>query len=119
MKTRIIHFLKEAQGYLSGEEISRNLKISRSGIWKHMQELRKEGYDIVAVPHLGYRLISCPDKLLPSEIQYGLETKTLGKRIEYFDSIPSTMDIAFRLGVVGAAEGTVVCAENQSKGKER
>jgi len=119
MKTKIIHFLKEAQGYLSGEEISHDLKISRAGIWKYMQELRKEGYDIVAVPHLGYRLMSCPDKLLPSEIQSGLETETLGKNIKYFDSLASTMDIAFQLGVEGADEGTVVCAESQTKGKGR
>ena len=119
MKTKIIHFLKEAQGYLSGEEISHDLRISRAGIWKYMQELRKEGYDIVAVPHLGYRLVSCPDKLLPFEIQSGLKTKTLGKHIKYFDSIASTMDIAFQLGIEGADEGTVVCAESQSKGKGR
>lgn len=119
MKTKIIHFLKQAQGYLSGEEISRDLMISRSGIWKYMQELRREGYDIVAVPHLGYRLMSCPDKLLPSEIQSGLGTKILGKDIRYYDSIASTMDIAFQLGVEGISEGAVVCAESQSKGKGR
>jgi BirA family biotin operon repressor/biotin-[acetyl-CoA-carboxylase] ligase len=119
MKTKIVHFLKQAQGYLSGEEISRDLKISRAGIWKYMQELRKEGYDIVAVPHLGYRLISCPDKLLPSEIQSGLGTKALGRDIRYYDSVASTMDIAFQLGMEGAGEGTVVCAESQSKGKGR
>lgn len=119
MKIKIINFLKKAEGYLSGEEISRDLKISRAGIWKYMQELRREGYDIVAVPHLGYRLMSCPDKLLPSEIQSGLQTKILGKDIKYYDSIASTMDVAFQLGVEGAAEGTVVCAESQSKGKGR
>ena len=119
MKTKILHFLKNTKGYLSGEEISRDLKISRAGIWKHMQELRKEGYDIVAVPHLGYHLISCPDKLLPSEIQSDLATKNLGKDIKYYDSIASTMDVAFQLGIEGVAEGTVVCAESQSKGKGR
>lgn len=119
MQNRIIHFLKTADGYLSGEEISRQLKISRAGIWKYMQELRKDGYEIVAVPHLGYRLISCPDKLLPGEIQSGLETKIFGKNIKYFDSIGSTMDVAFQLGVEGVCEGTVVCAESQTKGKGR
>ena len=119
MQNKIIHFLKEAQGYISGEEISRNLKISRAGIWKYMQELRKEGYDIIAVPHLGYRLMSSPDKLLPAEIQSGLETKILGKEIKYFESIGSTMDVAFQSGVEGACEGFVVCAESQTKGKGR
>lgn len=119
MRNKIIHFLKMAEGYLSGEEISRHLKISRAGIWKYIQELREEGYDIIAVPHLGYRLISRPDKLFPSEIQSGLGTKILGKDIKYFDSVASTMDVAFQLGIEGASEGTVVCAESQTKGKGR
>ncbi|MCK5014055.1 MAG: biotin--[acetyl-CoA-carboxylase] ligase [Candidatus Omnitrophica bacterium] len=118
-RNKIIHFLKTAEGYLSGEEISRHIKISRAGIWKYMQELREDGYDIVAVPHLGYRLISSPDKLLPAEIQFELGTKILGKDIRYFDSIASTMDAAFQLGVEGVGEGTVVCAESQTKGKGR
>lgn len=119
MQNKIIQSLKEAQGYLSGEEISRHVKISRAGIWKYMQELRKEGYDIAAVPHLGYRLVSCPDKLFPMEIQSGLGTKMLGQDIRYFDCVESTMDVAFRLGLEGAGEGTVVCAESQTKGKGR
>jgi BirA family biotin operon repressor/biotin-[acetyl-CoA-carboxylase] ligase len=119
MRNKIIHFLKTADGYLSGEEISRNIKISRAGIWKYIQELREHGYDIVAVPHLGYRLITSPDKLLPAEIQFGLGTKTLGRDVRYFDSVASTMDVAFALGVEGASEGTVVCSESQTKGKGR
>jgi BirA family biotin operon repressor/biotin-[acetyl-CoA-carboxylase] ligase len=119
MRNKIIHFLKTADGYLSGEEISRNIKISRAGIWKYIQELREQGYDIVAVPHLGYRLITSPDKLFPAEIQFGLGTKTLGRDVRYFDSVASTMDVAFALGVEGASEGTVVCSESQTKGKGR
>ncbi|HQP10685.1 MAG TPA: biotin--[acetyl-CoA-carboxylase] ligase [Candidatus Omnitrophota bacterium] len=119
MRAKIIHFLKTAEGYISGEEISHHLKISRAGIWKYIQDLRDEGYDIVAVPHLGYRLVSSPDKLFPSEIQSGLGTKILGKDIRYFDSVASTMDVAFQLGMDGAPEGAVVCAENQTKGKGR
>lgn len=119
MQNKIIHFLKTAGGYISGEEMSRSLSISRAAVWKYMQELRGEGYDIVAVPHLGYRLASCPDKLLPAEIQSGLETKILGRDIRHFESVGSTMDAAFRLGVEGAREGTVVCAECQTKGKGR
>jgi BirA family biotin operon repressor/biotin-[acetyl-CoA-carboxylase] ligase len=119
MRNKIIHYLKAAEGYLSGEEISHHLKISRAGIWKYIQDLREEGYDIVAVPHLGYRLNSCPDKLFPSEIRSGLGTKVLGKDIRYFDTVASTMNVAFQLGMEGAAEGTVVCAESQTRGKGR
>ena len=119
MQDQIIHFLKNAENYLSGEEISRHFKISRAAIWKSIQDLRSQGYDIVAVPHLGYKLVSCPDQLIPREIQFGLNTKVFGKNIVSYDSVSSTMDLAFRLGLDGAAEGTVVCAETQTKGRGR
>ena len=119
MQQQIVHLLKKNPGYLSGEEISRSLKMSRAGIWKYMQELRKEGYEILAVPHLGYKLISSPDKLLPQEIQFQLRTKTLGKKIIYEETVSSTMDAAFNLGLEGAEEGTIVCAESQTKGRGR
>lgn len=119
MQEKIIDILRKSDGYLSGEEISKNLHISRAGIWKYIQELRNDGYDIVAVPHLGYKLVSCPDKLFPGEIQFDLKTKTLGKRIAYFDTLVSTMDTAFELASQGSPEGTAVIAEGQTKGRGR
>ncbi len=119
MQEKIIHFLKHAQGYLSGEEISRTLDMSRAAVWKYIQELRKEGYDIEAVPHLGYKLLSAPDKLLSHEVHSGLKTKRIGCQFFYHESLASTMDEAFKLGMEGAPEGTVVCAEMQTKGRGR
>ena len=116
---RIIQFLKEADGYVSGEDMSETLKISRAAVWKYIDHLRKDGYDITAVPHLGYRLVSVPDKLLPHEIQSGLDTRTFGKNVVTFNTVGSTMDEAFRLGMEGAPEGTVVCAETQTQGRGR
>jgi BirA family transcriptional regulator, biotin operon repressor / biotin---[acetyl-CoA-carboxylase] ligase len=120
MQEHIIQCLKKSKGgYLSGEEISRSANISRAAIWKYMQELRKDGYEIEAVPHLGYQLVSVPDKLLAHEIQFELKTKTFGCKVFYHESLSSTMDEAFKLGMEGAPEGTVVCAEAQTKGRGR
>jgi len=119
MREKILHFLKKTEGYISGEEISEHLKISRAAIWKYMQELRHLGYDIVAVPHLGYQLVSSPDQPFTSEIQFGLKTKLIGKRIDYYEKVISTMDMAFQAGLEGAEEGTVVVAETQTKGRGR
>ncbi len=119
MHDKILDFLKRKQEYVSGEEISSHLKISRQALWKHIEILRDSGYDIVAVPHLGYKLISLPDRLFPSEIQRGLKTKFIGKKIYYFDTIASTNDMAMQLGIKGTAEGTVVLSEAQNKGKGR
>jgi len=119
MQERIIQFLKESDGYISGEEISLKLNMSRAAIWKYMQELRSQGYEIAAVPHLGYQLVASPDKLRTLEIQFGLNNKKIGKNIIVMDAVTSTMDEAFRLGMEGCCEGTVVCAETQTKGRGR
>lgn len=119
MQEKILDFLKRKQGYISGDQISHRLKISRQALWKHIQELRNLGYDIVAVPHLGYELISSPDRLYPCEISWHLNTKFIGKKIYYFDAVSSTMDIAIELGMKDLPEGTVVLAETQTKGRGR
>ena len=120
MQEKILDFLKRKQeGYLSGDQISHRLRISRQALWKHIQELRDLGYDIVAVPHLGYRFVSAPNRLFSSEISWHLDTKFIGKKIYYFDVLPSTMDIATGLGIKGAPEGTLVLAEAQAQGRGR
>ncbi|MEW6074833.1 MAG: biotin--[acetyl-CoA-carboxylase] ligase [Candidatus Omnitrophota bacterium] len=119
MQDKIIAFLKERQGYVSGDQLAHRLKVSRQALWKHVQELRDAGYEIVAVPHLGYQLVSVPDRLFPPEVSVGLRTRCIGKKIYYFDKLSSTMDKAMQLGFEGAPEGTVVIAESQSGGRGR
>ena len=119
MEDRIINLLKKEQGYLSGEELSKTLGVSRQALWKHIQSLKELGFDIAAVPHLGYRLISIPDRLYDFQVYQGLKTKDFGKRILYFDSLSSTMDMATQLALKEADEGTVVLTETQVKGRGR
>ncbi len=119
MQEKILDFLRKRQEYASGEEISQRLGISRQALWKHIHELKGLGYDIVAVPHLGYKLISCPDRLYPSEINQNLQTRFVGKKIYYFDTVTSTMDVAFQLGLKNSPEGAVILAETQTKGRGR
>ncbi|MFA4889644.1 MAG: biotin--[acetyl-CoA-carboxylase] ligase [Candidatus Omnitrophota bacterium] len=119
MQEKIIDFLKRKQGYVSGEEIAERLKISRQGLWKHIQELKDSGYEISAVPHLGYKLDSSPDRLFAFEVTSDLNTKTIGRKILYFDALGSTMDEAMKQGFGGAASGTLIIAEQQAKGRGR
>jgi BirA family biotin operon repressor/biotin-[acetyl-CoA-carboxylase] ligase len=119
MRSRIIHFLKNKTGFSSGEELSKELHVSRAMVWKCVEELRADGYEIDAVSRKGYSLKAVPDKLLPEEVQFNLGTRKFGCYIHHFDSIGSTMDEAFRLGMEGAPEGAVVVAETQTKGRGR
>lgn len=120
MDDEILHLLREdASGFISGEEISRRLHVSRTAIWKRIRHLRSLGYEIEASTRSGYRLTQSPDILSPSEIKPFLKTKWLGKTIHYFHTLDSTNSRAYELATRGAEEGEVVIAESQTKGKGR
>lgn len=116
----ILDFLKKHKdGHVSGEELSGELEISRTAVWKHIEKLREEGYDIAASPHLGYRLVSAPDRLTKVELEWELNTEVIGKRIYSYKEIGSTNDAAYNMAASGEQEGTVVIAEYQTKGRGR
>ena len=119
MRARIIQYLKQAEGFVSGEDLSREFGVSRSAVWKCIEELRLEGYKVEAFPHCGYKLLDVPDKVFATEIQHKLGTRKFGCEVYHFDEISSTMDKAFSLGMSGAPEGAVVIAETQTKGRGR
>lgn len=104
---------------VSGEEMSQKLSISRTAIWKHIQNLKHSGYDIRAVYKKGYTLYSSPDLLLPNEILTKLTTKSLGRNIIYQTSVDSTNNIAKKAAFDGCEHGTIVVAEEQVGGKGR
>ena len=103
----------------SGEGLGRELGISRTAVWKHINELKNEGYIIDSAPGTGYRLVSTPDALLPDEIAPGLKTRVMGRHIVYESETPSTQALAKDLAARGADEGTIVVAETQSGGRGR
>ncbi|MFH1479593.1 MAG: biotin--[acetyl-CoA-carboxylase] ligase [Candidatus Omnitrophota bacterium] len=120
MDTKIINFFKKNSGsYISGEEISNALGVSRTTIWKHIEKLRAEGYEITASPHLGYRLESFPDRLTELELGFDLGTDIVGKKIYSYKEISSTNDTAYSLALSGEKNGSIVIAEYQSKGRGR
>lgn len=122
MKTedKILHFLRSSpEEFTSGEDLSRRLDMSRSAIWKGIQNLRELGYQIEAQPHRGYRFMGSPDRLFADEIQWKLGTEFVGKRVFSFEELDSTNDMAWRLGEQGLPEGSCVFAEHQKKGRGR
>ena len=120
MEEEILQLLREdPTSFLSGEEISRRLKVSRTAIWKRIRHLRSLGYEIEASTRAGYRLIQSPDLLTPSEVKSSLKTEWMGKVIHYFTRLDSTNSKAYELATRGAEEGEVVISESQEKGRGR
>lgn len=120
MKYRILEELKSRdKEYISGEEISRRLGISRTAVWKYINRLRQEGYNIESQTNSGYKLVQSPDILSSFEIQPLLKTRFIGCEILYFDSIDSTNTYAKKIGEENMKEGTVIIADEQTSGRGR
>ncbi|HET9010126.1 MAG TPA: biotin--[acetyl-CoA-carboxylase] ligase [Nitrosarchaeum sp.] len=117
---KVLSFLKSHNTeYLSGQDLSDVLRISRVAVWKHIKKIRELGYKIESKQKLGYRLESNTDMLLPWEITVGLKTKIFGKQAYYFDSIDSTQKQAMKMASDEASNGTIIIAEKQTSGKGR
>ena len=120
MRNEILEYFRKANGnYVSGEQISRDLNVSRTAIWKHINILKSRGYIFESSTRKGYRLIYAPNLLTPLEIASVLHTETLGKKVVYFESTPSTNEEAKKIAREGAEEGTIVVAEEQTTGRGR
>ena len=118
--TTILRLFREAgNSFVSGAMISRELHVSRTAVWKHINALRDAGYQIDAVPSRGYQLLSTPNILSEEEVRERLQTVTIGRRLVCLPETASTNAYAFRLAEEEAVEGTVIIADTQSGGKGR
>ncbi|WP_315370990.1 biotin--[acetyl-CoA-carboxylase] ligase [Paenibacillus xylanexedens] len=116
----LLHMLLNAEGrFVSGEEISRNLSISRTAVWKHVNKLRDMGYEFEAVSRKGYRLVTKPDSIDATGLQLALDTTVFGRKAVLLASTLSTQGDVLKLAEQGQAEGAVVIAEEQTGGRGR
>ncbi len=117
---RVLSFLKSHDTeYLSGQDLSDVLRISRVAVWKHIKKIKELGYTIESKQKRGYRLVSNTELLLPWEIIQGLKTKKIGRVVYYFDSINSTQNQAMKMTSDSKNNGAIVIAQKQTGGKGR
>ena len=117
---KILSFLETHESeFLSGEDMSDILKISRVAVWKDIKKIRALGYKIESKRNLGYRFLDSSERLLPWEITQNLKTDFLGKRVYYFDSIDSTQNFALKIASSDKENGTLIIAKKQTGGKGR
>lgn len=118
-KDKLLRMLEERrERYVSGVTLAQELGVSRNAVWKAVESLRKEGYDVAAVTNKGYTLSQDNDLLSPASIGRHLPDShpfdiSVRKRVD------STNAEARRRALEGAPEGTVVVAEEQTRGKGR
>lgn len=120
INARILEVLRaKSHAYISGEQLSRELNMSRTAVWKHVNTLRDLGYKVEAITSVGYKLVSSPELLLPLEIKNGLNTRFIGQNIHWEYEVSSTNSLALQLADQNAVEGTLVVSESQKQGRGR
>lgn len=119
MKTELLAALRSAEGFVSGQELCDKFGVSRTAVWKSIQKLKAEGYQIEAVPNKGYCLTGVADILNKEELENLRNTEWTGNKVVYFEVTDSTNIQAKRLGEEGWPHGTLVVAGRQEAGRGR
>lgn len=119
MKEEILRLLRSADGYISGQELCNRFGVSRTAVWKAINQLKEAGYEIEAQQNKGYKLMAAPDLMTEAEIKSLMHTEWVAKEVLYFDTIDSTNIKAQELAEKGYQSGTLVVADKQESGKGR
>ena len=119
MKAEILALLRGNDKFISGQELCNRFGVSRTAVWKVINQLKKEGYRIEAVQNKGYHMVSFPDLLSKYELDSRLETNWLGRENIYKEDTVSTNADVRRMAEDGAGDGLLVVADSQKMGKGR
>lgn len=119
MKAEILRMLRETDAHVSGQELCNKFGVSRTAVWKVINQLKEAGYAIEAAQNKGYHLVSAPDCIDEVELSSIRNTQWAGNEIFYFDSIDSTNTKAKELAEEGYPSGVLVVANQQTAGKGR
>lgn len=117
LKDEVLSALRRAERPVSGAELCKALGVSRAAVWKAVEALRKEGYEIEAQSAVGYRLTAAPDRLNAAELRTA--DGVVGREVVCLDTVDSTNEEIKRRALAGAEAGLVVTAETQTGGKGR
>ena len=132
MKSEILYLLRNADGYISGQQLCEAFGVSRTAVWKAINQLKEEGYVIDSVQNKGYRITEYPDVITDTEIrsllikdssilksQSDTELEGIFQHIRYFDKTDSTNNQAKLAAENNAPDGTLFVAECQTGGRGR
>ncbi|MEO5367072.1 MAG: biotin--[acetyl-CoA-carboxylase] ligase [Magnetococcus sp. WYHC-3] len=114
----MLEFLRKTDGYVSGQVMSNDLRLSRVAVWKHIKTLQAQGCRIKTCQHRGYRLTSAPDLPTEEAIASMLHTQALGRPLLFFREVDSTNRQLAKFAVE-AAEGLTLVADHQTAGRGR
>lgn len=117
-RTKVLNILMEEDiGYHSGQELGNRLGVSRNAIWKSIEQLREDGYEIESRTRVGYKLVGGTHSLTESSIVSELKYPA---KLCVFDSIDSTNTYASKSSEkITVDKPLLVVANKQTDGRGR
>lgn len=112
-------FVAHATVVLSGERLAQELGVSRSSVWRGIEQLRQYGMQLRGHRASGYQLEAMPDLLLPALVAPHRKSGSLGRRVHHFFRIDSTQRAALGAAAQGEPHGSLFIAEEQTGGRGR
>ena len=117
-RDQVAALLAGAEGYLSGQEMSRALGVTRAAVWKEIESLRAAGWPIESSTRKGYRLAGPPPALSAPYISARLGRDNLFAGKVLVESLVDSTNTQLKArAAAGAPTGTALLAEEQSGGR--
>ena len=119
-KEKVLQYLEQHKGEsISGQDLADKLEVSRTSVWKAINGLKKEGYQIEATTNKGYQLSIDTDLLSEAAIVPLLSEALKGHRVIAHKTIDSTNLEAKRIVNEDPTFEGVILSEEQTKGRGR
>lgn len=121
LKQQILQLLENGRGQaLSGQQLAKELGVSRASVWKSIKSLQSEGYQIVATTNKGYILQETNDILSEQSLRACMSEKYADIDVIALKSSPSTNTEAMTGLMSGQLRhGALIVADEQTSGRGR
>ena len=116
-RDQVAALLAGAEGYLSGQEMSRVLGVTRAAVWKEIEALRGAGWPIESSTRKGYRLAGPPPALSAPYISARLSKDNLFAGKVRVEPLVDSTNTWLKHRAASLPAGTALLAEEQSGGR--
>lgn len=116
-RNQVAALLAGADGYLSGQEMSRALGVTRAAVWKEIEALRSAGWPIESATRKGYRLAGPPPALSAPYLSGRLGPDNLFAGKVLVEPLVDSTNTWLKHRAASLPTGTALLAEEQSGGR--
>ena len=116
-RDRVAALLAKSQGYLSGEEMSRALRVTRAAVWKEIESLRGAGWPIQSSTRKGYQLAGPPPALSAPYISAKLSGGNMFAGKVIVEPLVDSTNTRLKAMAASTPTGSALLAEEQSGGR--